>query len=214
MLEVKDKFDIEKSISLNYIVNLPQEYHSNQDKTFPVILFLHGIGERGDDIENVKKYGIHRYLKDMNIPFIVISPQCHDNNFWDRHFSDIEILLENVKKNYRADMSKICIVGVSLGAYGAWNFIMERPNLFSSIVSIAGGSMLPKYVESIKHIPAYIAHGAEDSEVDVSESIKIAKALASAGGKVELNIVPKAGHELCTKIFEDSNLYKWIDSNN
>ncbi|EGT3616112.1 hypothetical protein FHH43_07685 [Clostridium perfringens] len=214
MLEVKDKFDIEKSISLNYIVNLPEEYHSNQNKIFPVILFLHGIGERGDDIDKVKKYGIHRYLKDMEIPFIVISPQCHDNNFWDRHFSDIEILLEKVKRDYRADMSKVCITGVSLGAYGAWNFVMQRPNLFSSIVSIAGGSMLPKYAESIKHIPAYIAHGSEDREVDVNESIKIAKALASVGGKVELNIVPKAGHKLCTKIFEDSNLYKWIANNN
>lgn len=209
MIEVLNESKEEK---LNYIINLPDEYGKTEEK-FPVILFLHGIGERGADIRKVKKYGIHRYIKDINIPFVVVSPQCKENNFWNRHFSDIEELLENIKEKYRIDLERICLVGVSLGAYGAWNFAMERPNMFKSVVSIAGGAMIPKYANLIKEIPVYIAHGEEDCEVDIRESMEIAEELISIGGKVKLNIVANSGHELCTKIFEDKSLYRWIAEN-
>ena len=105
------------------------------------------------------------------------------------------------------------MVGISLGAYGAWNFAMQRPELFSSIVSIAGGAMLPKYAKLISHIPSYIVHGELDKEVSVNESIEISEALVKAGGKVNLMIIPNMGHELCTKIFESKELYKWIINN-
>ncbi|WP_342455017.1 prolyl oligopeptidase family serine peptidase [Sedimentibacter acidaminivorans] len=104
-------------------------------------------------------------------------------------------------------MGRICLVGVSLGAYGARNFVMQRPKLFSSIVSIAGGAMLTKYANLISHTPSYIVHGELDKEVSVSESIKISEALVSAGGKVDLMVIPNMGHEICTKIFESNELY-------
>ena len=90
---------------------------------------------------------------------------------------------------------------------------MQRPMLFSSIVSVAGGAMLSKYANLISHIPAYIVHGELDNEVSVKESIEIAQALIQVGGKVNLTIVPNAGHELCTKIFGKDELYKWIIDN-
>lgn len=209
MLEILSESKEEK---LNYIIDLPEGYMESEKK-FPVILFLHGIGERGNDIRMIKRYGIHRYTKEMNIPFIIVSPQCKENNFWDRHFSDIEELLEKIKEKYRIDLERICLVGVSLGAYGAWNFVMERPNMFKSVVSIAGGAMIPKYANLIKETPIYIAHGEEDCEVDIKESMEIAEELISIGGRVKLNIVANSGHELCTKIFEDESLYKWIVEN-
>lgn len=204
---------VKKISTLNYIVNLPNNYEEKTKQLFPVILFLHGIGERGNDINVVKKYGIHRYLDVIDIPFIIISPQCHSNNFWETHFNDIELLLQNIEKKYRVDIERICLVGISLGAYGAWNFAMQRPKLFSSIVSIAGGAMLPKYANYISHIPAYIVHGELDKEVSVRESVEISEALVKAGGKVELMVIPNMGHEICTKIFECSELYKWIEKN-
>ncbi|MGG7076594.1 prolyl oligopeptidase family serine peptidase [Clostridium sardiniense] len=213
MVEIDISFNTEKINKLNCIINLPNDYYSDQDKEFPMILFLHGIGERGDDINLVKKYGIHRYLKDIDIPFSVLSPQCHNNNFWDMHFLDIEILLKEVAKQYRVDINRICLVGISLGAYGAWNFAMQRPNLFKSIVSVAGGAMLPKYANIIKHIPIYIAHGQNDKEVDVSESLVIAEALTKVGANVKVDIDLNMGHELCTKIFEKNDIYEWMINN-
>lgn len=213
MIEVTDKSYVERISKLKYIVNLPNNYDEKKDEAFPVILFLHGAGERGNDINLVKKYGIHRYSKELDIPFIVVSPQCHANNFWDTHINDIELLLEDIKSKYNADTRKICLVGISLGAYGAWNFAMQRPELFSSIVSIAGGAMLLKYANLISHIPSYIVHGELDSEINVKESIEIADALNEVGGRVQLKIIPNMGHEACTKIFESDELYKWIKDN-
>lgn len=213
MIESKNVFSYENKIKLNYLLDLPENYYENENETFPVILFLHGIGERGSDLSLIKKYGIHRYLKDMDIPFVVISPQCSENNFWDMHFSDIEKLLKGIENTYRIDKSKICLIGISLGAFGAWNFLMQRPNLFSSIVSVAGGSMLPKYSSWIKDIPAYIAHGEKDNEVNINESLEIYKALSEVNQNVTLKTYPNMGHELCTKIFEEEELYKWISKN-
>jgi predicted peptidase len=213
LIEQTGTFNVKKVNTLNYIVNLPNNYEEIINELFPVILFLHGIGERGNDISNVKKYGIHRYIDVIDIPFVIVSPQCHCNNFWETHINDIELLLQDIKMKYRVDMGRICLIGVSLGAYGAWNFAMQRPKLFSSIVSIAGGAMLTKYANLISHIPSYIVHGELDKEVSVSESIKISEALVNAGGKVELIVIPNMGHEICTKIFESNELYKWIENN-
>lgn len=213
MVEIENSFSVEKTANLNYILNLPKDYSLNNNIQFPIILFLHGIGERGSDINLVKKYGIHRYLKDIDIPFIIISPQCHSNNFWDMHFTDIEILLKEINRKYNADINRICLIGISLGAYGAWNFAMQRPYLFKSIVSIAGGAMLPKYASSLKDIPIFIAHGQADNEVYINESLNIYKALINVNAKVKLKIFPNKGHELCTKIFEEKELYEWIISN-
>ena len=168
--------------SIDYIINLPKDYYEKPDISFPVILFLHGAGERGNNINLIKKYGIHRFTNNLDIPFIIISPQCKEHNFWDVHFNDIEVLLQDMKKKYRANIERLCIIGISLGAYGAWNFAMQRPNLFSSIVSIAGGAMLPKYANLISHIPSYIVHGELDKEIPFTESIKISEALTKVGG--------------------------------
>lgn len=213
MIEIDKSFNVKKTSNLNYILNLPKDYSFDNNAKFPIILFLHGIGERGNDINLVKKYGIHRYLKDINIPFIVISPQCHSNNFWDIHFTDIEFLLKDIQKKYNADINRICLIGISLGAYGAWNFAMQRPTLFKSLVSIAGGAMLPKYASSLKDTPIFIAHGQDDKEVHITESINIYKSLKNINTKVKLKIFPDKGHELCTKIFEEKELYEWIISN-
>lgn len=213
LLEVIGVSSSEERRTLNYMVNLPDNYDENPNELFPVIVFLHGVDERGNDINLVKKYGIHRYSEILKIPFIIVSPQCHANNFWDMHFADIEFLLQEVKIKYRTNMEKICLVGISLGAYGAWNFAMQRPKLFSSIVSIAGGAMLPKYANLISHIPSFIVHGELDKEVNVMESIEMSEALNKVGGKVKLTILPEVGHEVCTKIFESNELYKWIEDN-
>ena len=213
LIEETGTLNVNQINTLNYIVNLPNNYEEKVNELFPVILFLHGIGERGNDINIVKRYGIHRYSDVIDIPFIIVSPQCHSNNFWETHINDIELLLQDIKMNYRVDIERICLVGISLGAYGAWNFATQRRELFSSIVSIAGGAMLPKYAKLISHIPSYIVHGELDKEVSVNESIEISEALVKAGGKVNLMIIPNMGHELCTKIFESKELYKWIINN-
>lgn len=210
MEEVVKLIIINKRIELKTIVNLPKGYESNEEKKYPLILFLHGSGERGDKIESVKRYGIHRYIDERDIPAIIVSPQCAENSFWDKYIDDLESLIIEMSKEYRIDDNKIYLIGISLGAFAAWNFGMQKPNLFTAIIPIAGGAMLPKFAYRMKDTPVWAFHGAKDKEVLAEESIKAVKALEEAGGNVRLTIVEDAGHELCTTVFERDELYEWL----
>lgn len=210
MEEVVKSIIINKRIELEAIVNLPKGYERNKEKKYPLILFLHGSGERGDKIENVKRYGIHRYMDERDIPAIIVSPQCAENSFWDKYIDDLESLIIEMLKEYRVDENKIYLIGISLGAFAAWNFGMQKPNLFTAIIPIAGGAMLPKFAYRMKDTPVWAFHGDRDKEVLAEESIKAVKALEEAGGNVRLTIVEDAGHELCTTVFERDELYEWL----
>ena len=159
----------------NYIVYYPEEMKEN----LPVLLFLHGIGERGNNLSDVEKYALPKYMNKFDIPYIVIAPQCQNNNFWDFHLRDIEkiIDLEYVITNF--DKNNIFVLGSSMGAYGAWNYIIQRPNLFKGIISIAGGIMLPikDNLIKIKDKSILMYHGDKDDVVDISESLNSYKKL-------------------------------------
>lgn len=114
MNEIIESIDTYSNKKIDYIINLPNCYYDNSNKLYPLILFLHGAGERGNDISDVKKYGIHKYLNNKKLPFIILSPQCKANNFWDAHLNDIELLLDKIKIKYHVDCNKIC------GWYKSW----------------------------------------------------------------------------------------------
>lgn len=130
------KLNIDKPNYVNYIVYYPENY----DESLPVLLFLHGIGERGNDVELIEKYALPKYMNRFDIPYVVIAPQCRENNFWDYYLRDVEKIITEVGKNYKCDLNRICVLGSSMGAYGAWNYIISRPELFKGIVSVAGGN--------------------------------------------------------------------------
>jgi len=210
MEEVVRLITLNKKVRLNSIVNLPSEYHNDGEKKYPLILFLHGSGERGDKVENIKKYGIHRYIDNKDIPAIIVSPQCAENCFWDKYIDDLETLITEMSKEYKVDENRVYLIGISLGAFAAWNFGMQKPDLFTAIVPIAGGAMLPQFSYVMKNTPVWAFHGARDNVVLVQESIKAVNALKEAGGNVKLTIVEDAGHELCTTVFERDELYEWL----
>lgn len=210
MEEIIKKFQINHINQLSTLIHLPEDYYSDSDTEYPLILFLHGSGERGENLQSIKKYGIHRYLNILKIPAIILSPQCGSNYFWDKYIDSLVSLLAEMKKEFRVNQNKIYLIGISLGAYGAWNFAMQHPNLFAAIVPIAGGAMLPQYSYMMKDIPVWAFHGLKDNVVPAEESIKAVNALKNAGGNVKLTLVEEVGHELCTKVFEREELYTWL----
>lgn len=196
----------------NYIVYYPEEMKEN----LPVLLFLHGIGERGNNLSDVEKYALPKYMNKFDIPYIVIAPQCQNNNFWDFHLRDIEkiIDLEYVITNF--DKNNIFVLGSSMGAYGAWNYIIQRPNLFKGIISIAGGIMLPikDNLIKIKDKSILMYHGDKDDVVDISESLNSYKKLKDIGtSNIELKIIKDDNHFLTSHAFKDKYIYEWLDKN-
>lgn len=208
MKEITARFISNQKEMLNYIISLPSEF----DSQMPVILYLHDFDERGSDIYDVKKSGIHQYTTSLEIPYIIVSPQCHADNFWDYHLYSIEFLLEEIGILYNCDLNRICIIGCGLGAYGGWNYLMQRPKMFKGIVSIAGGVMLKNNLNDILNIPSLIIHGENDKLIPSSESKEIYQYLSKTNADTTLKIVKGEGHKLCNKVFKDKFLYEWLET--
>lgn len=198
--------------SINYIVYYPE----NKEDNLSLLLFLHGIGERGKNVEDIEKYALPKYMNKFDIPYIVVAPQCTENNFWEYHLRDIEEVLKIVYEEYKYDKNRVCILGSSMGAFGAWNYIMSRPNLFKGIVSVSGGIMLPidKTLLPIKDKRILIYHGTNDDVIDVNESVQAYEKLKKIGSNtVELKLVENDNHYLTSHAFKDNYLYEWLERN-
>lgn len=201
---------IDKNNYLNYYLYKPDKFKEN----LPVILFLHGIGERGTNISDIEKYSLPKYLKNIDIPFIVIAPQCLENNFWEYHLRDVEKIINIEYKKNKYDKENIFLAGSSMGAYGAWNYLIQRPDLFKGIISVAGGIMLPikQNIEKVKNKKILMYHGDKDDVVDVNVSIKTYEKLKYGKAKdVELKIINNDNHFLTSHAFKDQYIYEWLE---
>lgn len=192
-----------------YFVYSPEELKDNM----PAILFLHGIGERGDNLSDIEKYALPYCMNLINIPFIVIAPQCYSDNLWGYHLRDVEKVIDLEQKNYNFDKENLFICGYSMGAFGAWNYIIQRPELFRGIVSVAGGIPLSvdETINRVKDKPILLYHGEYDPIVSVDKSISAYGDLRRAGANdIQLIILPDANHFISNQVFSDQGLYDWL----
>jgi predicted peptidase len=198
---------ITKQIRCNYLLYLPTGY-SKTKKKWPFILFLHGAGERGDDLNLVKKHGLAKIVEqDPAFPFIVASPQCPKDEWWS--MEALTLLLDDLERKYRIDRTRIYVTGLSMGGFGTWQLAFEHPKRFAAIAPICGGG-IPNLTFQIAHLPTWVFHGAKDEVVPVEESQKMVDALRKRGGKPRFTIYPKAGHDSWTKTYENKKLYEWF----
>lgn len=212
MLKKYCKLNTKEYSNINYIVYLPEKI----DENMPLLLFLHDIGERGENLENIEKYALPKYMNKFDIPYIVVAPQCTNSNFWEYHLRDVEKVLEEVYKKYKYNKNRVCILGSSMGTFGAWNYIISRPNLFKGIVSVSGGIMLQlnKTLKPLKEKAILMYHGSADDIIDVNESIRAYNKLKNINTKnIELKIVENDNHFLTSHAFKDKYLNEWLRKN-
>lgn len=129
---------------------------------------------------------------------------------------EVEKILEEVYKEYKYDKNRVCILGCSMGAFGAWNYIISRPELFKGIVSVSGGIMLPidKTLLPLREKAILIYHGSDDDIIDVNESIQAYNKLKNVDSKnIELKIIENDNHFLTSHAFKDNYLYEWLEKN-
>ena len=218
--EKQTPYNFEKEITLtlsaNYLLYLPLDYN-DADKNFPLVLFLHGSGERGTDIEKVKIHGLPKLINQgKDFPFIVVSPQCPDDIFWN---VDILIaLLDDIDSKYRVDTNRIYVTGLSMGGHGTWELAMRQPDRFAAIAPVCGWADTSKAC-SISHMPTWVFHGAKDMVVPVKAAEDMVDALKKCNSNVKLTIYPDATHDSWTETYNNEDLYKWfleqsLDKNN
>jgi predicted peptidase len=207
-------------IHAQYSLFLPEGYHADSARRWPLILFLHGIGECGTDIWKTTVHGPAKYIeKHPDFPFIVLMPQCPVGHQW----SDDMVLdiLDHVTAKYNVDTNRIYLTGLSLGGFGAWSLATLYPERFAAAVPISGGdSMLGVLIaeklnaqknKALKSLPIWAFHCSGDPTVPVAESERMVKALKDMGCRdVRLTIYPRAQHDAWTQTYNNPKLYQWL----
>lgn len=206
----KFEAQIIKTVHLNYLLFLPKSYGKNPQQKWPLILFLHGAGERGDDIELVKIHGIPKIVEQQeDFPFIAVSPQCPKASWWTAELEALNALLDEVVAKYTVDTDRLYLTGLSMGGYGAWYLATMYPERFAAIAPICGGGD-PEKAYVLKNVPAWVFHGGKDTVVSPEESEKMVNALKSCSSDVQFTLYPEAGHDSWTETYDNPELYKWF----
>jgi len=211
------KFKKTRTLNVDYLLFLPADYSRKSGKTWPLILFLHGAGERGTDPRKVAIHGPFKYVEEHpDFPFVLVGPQCPEGKLWSNDIL-LEVLDEIIQK-YKINLGRIYLTGMSMGGYGTWNLGLTSPERFAAIAPICGGAEMislsltsRERPQELKNLPVWAFHGAKDPVVLVEESERMIEALKKVGNKdVKLTVYPDAGHNSWTKTYDNPELYDWF----
>jgi predicted peptidase len=207
-----------KAAKIHFLFYLPETYGKNPQKKWPLMLFLHGMGERGKDLELLKKHPLPKILEQQkDFPCIVISPQLPlDKRLWDDLIDPLKDLLDQVLATYSVDTHRIYATGLSMGGAGTWNFALRYPKYFAAIVPIAGAykfrrKEIPETICDLKNLPIWAFHGGKDEAVQSWQTAILADALKACGNTIRFTLYPEADHpQSWIQAYADPELYKWL----
>jgi predicted esterase len=212
-------------------VYLPEDWRRDHDKQWPIILFLHGRGERGSEGMWQTQVGLPAQLRDHpeRWPFIVVMPQCTQEHYWTDHdmLAVAMMSLDLETAEFHADVNRTYLSGLSLGGYGAWELARLHPNRWAAVAIAAGGifwsyaperwqrsSSLPaEYAQAVGQVPIWLFHGADDNIVAPRQSELMYAAVKASGGNIRLWIYQSLRHDSWSRAFNEPELPRWLLSN-
>ena len=195
------------SRELHYLLFLPSTYAVHPQR-WPLMLFLHGAGERGDDLQRVKRHGVAKIVEEQPaFPLLVVSPQCPPTEAWAPE--PLLALLDDIEQHYDVDPERLYVTGLSMGGFGTWAVAIAAPDRFAAIAPICGGGD-PSRVGVLRHLPVWAFHGARDLIVPLQRTVEMVEALRQCGGNVRFTVYPEVGHDAWTATYANSELYAWF----
>lgn len=176
---------------------------------WPLLVFLHGSGERGTDLELVKKHGPPKLAgqKAELESFFMIAPQFPKTRWWD--IVAVKDLIDQTLATQPIDRGRIYITGISMGGYATWSILKDYPKLMAAAVPICGGGD-PTTVSNFRKVPIWTFHGDKDQAVPIQRSIDMVEALKKEKSPIEFTIYPGVTHDCWTQTFENPELYSWL----
>lgn len=211
---------------LGYRLLKPKNYDAQ--KKYPLVIFLHGAGERGDDNEKQLVHGMSDFASDEvmdKYPAFVMAPQCPTGEAWgginrlaksatppgqlSPALAATLKAAEALQKEFSIDDKRLYITGLSMGGYGSWAALTNRPDQFAAAAVICGGGD-PMAVEKFKHVPIWVFHGGDDKTVPVERSREMVEALKAAGGNPKYTEYPGVGHNSWAQTYSNPELYEWL----
>lgn len=220
--------------TLKYRMLLPENFDA--EKQYPVLFFLHGSGERGNDNEAQLVHGSKLFLNAenrKNFPAIIIFPQCPQNDYWsnvkinnanttdrfsfqkggkpNKTMSLLIALVSKIKSEKFSDNDRFYVGGLSMGAMGTFELLRRKPTVFASAFAICGGDNVDN-VKKYKHIPLWVFHGGKDNVVPIQKSEIVVNELKRLGADVKFSIYPDANHNSWDPAFAEPDFLSWIFS--
>lgn len=176
---------------------------------WPLMVFLHGAGERGTDLNLIKKHGPPKFAGQNAVmdSFFMIAPQCPPGRWWD--VKAVKDLIDQTLASQPVDPKRVYITGISMGGFATWALLKDYPELMAAAVPICGGGD-PASVARFKSVPIWAFHGDKDEAVPVQRSIEMADALKQAKGDIRFTLYPGVTHDCWTRTFENPELYSWL----
>jgi predicted peptidase len=224
----KKVFTEKNNGKLNYRFYRPD--HLDQGRKYPLVIFLHGSGERGDDNEKQLANGINLFsdsISQSEFACYILAPQCPEKQRWvevdwklPNHIQPVEPskpfyllnkLIDSLTKEPGIDKLRIYITGLSMGGFGVWDLITRFPEKFAAAIPICGGGDETKALQ-IKDVPVWAFHGATDKAVMVERSRNMVEAVRKTGGNIRYTEYPQIGHACWNEAYAEKGLLEWLFS--
>jgi predicted peptidase len=217
-VQIVDESHIKQRVQVNYLLYLPESYGQNPLKKWPLILFLHGRGERGKDLELLKKHPLPKILEGQaDFPAIVVSPQLSEQKLsWSGMIDPLNALLDKIQAKYSVDPRRVYLTGLSMGGFGTWEFALRYPARFAAIVPVSGGyregsRAAPENICDLKDVPIWVFHGGSDEIVPSFHSEILVEALQACGSNVRFTRYAGAEHEEgFLQAYAEPELFPWL----
>ena len=180
------------------------------DKSLPLVIQLHGAGERGEGKEELHLVDVHGFSKllvEGDYPCIVVMPQCPKDSFWVARIESLVSFIDHVIEHFGTNKSNTSLTGLSMGGYGTWYTAMAHPEMFSAIAPVCGGGM--PWNAGVLNMPIWAFHGALDTVVSPACSEEMVKKLCELNKDVQFTLVPNVGHNVWENAY-DVQLLKWL----
>ncbi len=193
-------------IQQDYWLDLPGL--DREREPWPLVLFLHGAGERGD-VNRVRRHGPPKRIDaGTQFPFVTVSPSCPADQWWEPE--PLRLLVEDICDRFPIDRRRIYGTGLSMGGFGIWAMAVTYPDLFAAIAPICGGGS-PYVAYRIVDLPVWAFHGDKDRVVPLYESQRMIDALHEFGAeRATLTVYPEADHDVWTRVYDSPELYDWL----
>ena len=196
--------------TLPYAVYLPEGYETETDKEWPLVIFLHGAGERGNDLQAVYRHGPLREVREGRaFPFIVIAPQIEAPHYWACYAETLNTMLDDWLNTYRIDKTRVYLTGLSMGGTGTWMWGMMNPERFAAIMPICGTGIC-WCAGNLQNVPVWVFHGDADTTVPITESYSMVERLNAHGADVTLTVYEGYGHDSWTDTYRREDVYEWL----
>lgn len=206
---------VTRTHELDYLLYVPKPDPAHPGKRWPLVLFLHGAGERGTNVNVVAVHGPPKQAAaGREFPFILVSPQCPSNQTWDNEA--LLTLLDSIQSQLPVDPTRVYVTGLSMGGYGTWSLALQHPERFAAVAPVCGGgerirALLPSQQAALKTLGIWAFHGGKDYVVPPSESERAVDAVKRAGvTDVKLTVYPEDGHDSWTHAYNEPAFYDWL----